>query len=163
MAEKVTAVATIVDGEGVEKKRPGPRYSLRDGGLYNVRVPRTPMLDVFRQTIKRSRLIRLEQILMARCGSVQVLLENVQDPHNGATCIRTADAFGLSHLHAVEKFVPFSHNAELTSYSELYVELKRYSDCHQAVTALKDKGFTLIAVSSSKAPFLTIRFTAAVF
>uniref|UniRef100_A0A7S3EHY2 tRNA/rRNA methyltransferase SpoU type domain-containing protein n=1 Tax=Rhodosorus marinus TaxID=101924 RepID=A0A7S3EHY2_9RHOD len=115
--------------------------------FYGGRVPRTPMLDVMRQTIKKARVARLEEILSKRCSSVQVLLENVQDPHNGAVCIRSADSMGLMYINVVEYFMPFAYDPELAHGSDEYVEIKRFQTSHDAVRQLKREGFSLLATT----------------
>lgn len=72
-------------------------------------VPRTPMLDMLQQGISAERLIRLQSVLANWCGSVRVLLENLGDARNGAAVLRTAEGFGLQHVHVLESVHPFRH------------------------------------------------------
>eukprot|EP00188_Purpureofilum_apyrenoidigerum_P000758 Plantae.Rhodophyta-Purpureofilum_apyrenoidigerum.ctg13653.p1 GENE.Plantae.Rhodophyta-Purpureofilum_apyrenoidigerum.ctg13653~~Plantae.Rhodophyta-Purpureofilum_apyrenoidigerum.ctg13653.p1 ORF type:complete len:260 (+),score=37.93 Plantae.Rhodophyta-Purpureofilum_apyrenoidigerum.ctg13653:124-903(+) len=128
--------------------------------FYGEVMPRSPMIEVLRQTVKRSRLQRLEEILAARCGSVQVLLENIQDPHNGAVCLRTADAFGICYVNVVEHFVPFSWEVDVAAGANEYVEIRRFSDCLSATSLLKREGFVLVVTTLEEGavPFEEVEF-----
>ena len=48
-----------------------------------------------------ARRARIESVLRARVGSVQVAIEDSQDPHNAAAVVRTAEALGAGAVHMV--------------------------------------------------------------
>lgn len=48
-----------------------------------------------------ARRARIEAVLEARVGSLQVAIEATQDPHNAAAVIRTAEALGVGCVHVI--------------------------------------------------------------
>lgn len=83
-------------------------------GLYGGRIKETKLLSALRDVIKPSRLKRIEEVLAARSSRVQCLFENLNDPGNGAACLRTMEAFGLLKAHAVEAYGPFKVSGGIT-------------------------------------------------
>ncbi len=49
----------------------------------------------------QERQARIEEVLATRLDSVQVAVENPVDVHNAMAIVRSAEAFGSSHMHAV--------------------------------------------------------------
>lgn len=102
------------------EKRDPPKVSKNDDGtwgptgLYGGRVKETPLLRALRDTIKSTRLERVEKVLQARCQRVQCLFENLCDPANGAACLRTMEGLGLLEAHAVESYEPFRVQGGIT-------------------------------------------------
>jgi len=80
-------------------------------------------------------------------GNKILLLEDIQDPGNTGTLIRTAAAFGFSGVILTENGAdPFSPKcAQSTAGSVLSVWLRRTKDYLELVKYLKNKDYTLIA------------------
>lgn len=116
---------------------------------YGSVIQRTPMLDLLRQQLKKSRLEKMEQTLMKRCGSVQVLFENLHDPHNGAACMRTCEGHGLQHVHVIEAFEPFQYAEGVAMSADKWMSIHRYKNLYDAVDTLKKQNMVLVAVSIS--------------
>lgn len=51
--------------------------------------------------VRPERRARIEAVLAARVASVQVAIEDPQDPHNIAAIVRTAEALGAGVVHAI--------------------------------------------------------------
>lgn len=116
-------------------------------GIYGGWVGRSRMLDLFRQTLKISRLERIEKVLKQRCSRVQCVFENLHDAANGAACMRTMESFGLQYCHAIESYDPFDVNTGVAMAADKWMTVTRYKNCFEASDRLKEQGFTLIAVS----------------
>lgn len=122
----------------------------RDGswgptGLYGSRIAETKLLSLLRTAVKPSRLLRIEQVLQGRCKRVQCLFENLHDPANGAACLRTMEAFGLTDAHVVESYEPFQISGGITMSAEKWLSVTKYKHYMDAVDSLKKDGFTLVA------------------
>jgi tRNA (guanosine-2'-O-)-methyltransferase len=88
---------------------------------------------------------RLASVIDARVGSVTLLMDAPQDPHNAAAAIRSADAFGLPELHVVPRDEPFEFGRKVSQGTERWVETVLHASPAEAVTALKGRGFTLVS------------------
>ncbi|GJQ14013.1 hypothetical protein GpartN1_g5804.t1 [Galdieria partita] len=128
---------------------------------YGSVIKRTPLLDLLRQQLKKSRLEKMEQTLMLRCGSVQVLFENLHDPHNGAACIRTCEGHGIQHVHVVEAFEPFQYADGVAMSADKWMSIHRYKNLYDAVETLKQQDMVLIAacLDQDAVPIDQIDFT----
>lgn len=87
---------------------------------------------------------RLQSVIDARLGSVQVVFDAPHDPHNGAAVVRSCEAFGVQHVHVVERKEPFLLASSVSRGSEKWVDLHRWSNAGQAIAAMKNEGYELV-------------------
>lgn len=113
--------------------------------MYGTVIPRTPLLDILRQSLKPARLARIESVLATRTASVEVLVENLRDPHNGAAVLRTAEGLGIQTVHAVEAYDPFRYGSGVTKNADQWLSVRRYGHVIDAVEAVRARGMTLVA------------------
>ena len=97
------------------------------------------------------RIARIDQVLAARLGSVIPVVEDLFDPHNGAAVIRTAEALGLQELHVVEPGLRFQAAAGITRGCHRWIDLHRWRDSHDAIAALRGRGFRVFATGPDAA------------
>lgn len=114
-------------------------------GLYGSRIAETKLLTLLRSTVKPQRLLRIENILQERSKRVQCLFENLSDPANGAACLRTMEAFGLTDAHVVEAYEPFQVSGGITMSAEKWMTVSKFRHCMDAVDYLKKDGCTIVA------------------
>lgn len=88
---------------------------------------------------------RIEQVLDARLISVAILLENLYDPHNGAATIRSAEAFGVTDIHAIEVANRFDISSAITIGADRWLDVHRHRSVADAMSALRDAGFAICA------------------
>ncbi len=122
-----------------------PDKSWGPTGLYGSRIAETKLLSLLRSTVKPKRLLRIEEVLQQRCKRVQCLFENVSDPANGAACLRTMEAFGLTDAHVVEAYEPFRVSEGITMSADKWMTVTKYKHCLDAAQQLKKDGFTIVA------------------
>ncbi len=81
------------------------------------------------------------------CGKRVLLLEDIQDPGNCGTLIRTAAAFGYSGIIMSDKCAdPFSHKClQSSAGTVMSLWIRRSSDYLGTVNALKMRGFSLLS------------------
>jgi tRNA (guanosine-2'-O-)-methyltransferase len=91
------------------------------------------------------RIARIDGVLAARLASVVTIVEDTYDPHNAAATIRTTEAIGLHELHVIEPGDRFSAARGVTRGSHKWIELTRWKDPVEAVTALRGRGFRVYA------------------
>ena len=90
------------------------------------------------------RIERLENVLRSRTSSTRVLLENVNNHHNISAVIRSADAFGIQHLHLIGNNLEYSSG--ITMGSERWVTLHQHQDPLEAVRELKKQNYKIVVL-----------------
>ncbi len=89
------------------------------------------------------RLMRLHRVLNQRTRYISVLLEAIDDGHNQAAVLRTADAFGVQNISVVEGDKPFHPNKKITQGSHKWLTIKKHPDLRTAVRELKSEGYRI--------------------
>jgi tRNA (guanosine-2'-O-)-methyltransferase len=84
-------------------------------------------------------------VIDARVGSVTLLMDAPQDPHNAAAALRSADAFGLPELHVVPRDEPFEFGRKVSQGTERWVETVLHPSPAEAVRELTGRGFALVS------------------
>jgi tRNA(Leu) C34 or U34 (ribose-2'-O)-methylase TrmL len=79
---------------------------------------------------------RLQEVIARRLRSVVVVLDGPHDPHNGAAVIRTCDAFGIQHLHVIERYEPFLVAPAVAKGSEEWVDVHTHESTEALVAEL---------------------------
>ena len=87
-----------------------------------------------------------------RTRHITVVLEDVYQPHNAASIIRSCDNHGIQDLHVLEGRNAFSFDPEATFGAARRISLHRHhvdspDDARAALQALKDAGYHLVATS----------------
>ncbi|WP_217647019.1 TrmH family RNA methyltransferase [Planctomicrobium piriforme] len=91
---------------------------------------------------------RFAQVLQARTRWLRVVLVDLFQQHNASAVLRTCDALGVQHVHAVETRNDFETNPDISLGSEQWLALHHHDgpaalqDC---VTQLKSQGFRIAA------------------
>jgi len=97
------------------------------------------------EMIRPERLMRLYQVLNQRTRYISVLLEAVDDGHNQAAVLRTADAFGIQDISVVTGNKPFEPRKKITQGSHKWLTIKRKPDLQTAIKDLKSEGYQIYA------------------
>ncbi|WP_369826933.1 TrmH family RNA methyltransferase [Geobacillus sp. 46C-IIa] len=97
------------------------------------------------EMILPKRLKRMYDVLNERTRYITVLMEAVDDPHNQAAVLRTAEAFGVQDVHIVTGKAPFSPNRLVTRYADQWLTLHRKPDIETAIGDLKRQGYQVYA------------------
>lgn len=93
-----------------------------------------------------SRTERIRQIVRMRMAGLSVLLESIYDPANRAAVMRTAEAFGLTSVHLVDRDAAQKHRARKVSRSaERWLQICDHTDSTTALTSLRAQGFRIYA------------------
>ncbi|MBO8172122.1 MAG: RNA methyltransferase [Bacillaceae bacterium] len=95
--------------------------------------------------IRPERLKRLYQVLQERTRYVSVVLEAVDDGHNQAAVLRSAEAFGIQNISVVVGSAPFQPNKKVTQSAHKWVTIDRKPDIETAVKDLKAEGYQVLA------------------
>jgi tRNA (guanosine-2'-O-)-methyltransferase len=96
------------------------------------------------------RFVRITRMLDRRQPELTVFLERVHKPHNLAAIVRTADAVGVSDVHATweDKELKLAGNKSATG-SQNWINVHSHDTTAEAIQALRDQGMQIIATNLS--------------
>lgn len=97
------------------------------------------------EVVRPERCAKLRRAIDARLHAVTVVMDAPYDPHNGAAVLRSCDAFGLASMHVVERHTRFLASKPVARGSERWVDVKTYPGVDEAVSALRNDGYKLVA------------------
>ena len=103
------------------------------------------VLEALTPMLSEARRQRIEAVLEARLTSITLVLEDLYDPHNGAAVLRTAEAFGLTDVHVVERTTPFQATSEVAIGAEKWVDVTHHTSAEVAAFRLRAQGMRLCA------------------
>lgn len=91
------------------------------------------------------RLERMEQVLDRRLGAVRLVVEDLRHPHNMSAVLRSCEAMGVQHVHAVESEEDFTFSRSITKGSHKWLTLHRHETFEECAAELRREGFALYA------------------
>ncbi len=95
--------------------------------------------------VTEARAKRLMTVFRARISAVTVVVDALHDPHNGAAILRSCDAFGLQHLHAIERHEAFAAARAVAKGSQKWVDVVHHQGAGPCLAHLAASGHELIA------------------
>jgi tRNA (guanosine-2'-O-)-methyltransferase len=123
---------------------PGRRFM--DFGVIDRLIARHGADEVVRRVgpyLTEHRVARIETLLGGRLDGVQVAVERLEDPHNGAAVVRTAEALGVLHVHAIEVESGALHGSSTTQGAYHWVHTYHHPDRETFLAALRRRGTRL--------------------
>jgi len=103
------------------------------------------VIEVLEPLSEERRRARLLEVAAGRVGSVTLLMDAPQDPHNAAAALRSCDAFGVPELHVVPRDEPFAFGRKVSQGTERWVDVVLHTTPEDAVRELRERRFTLVA------------------
>lgn len=96
------------------------------------------------------RFARITNMLDRRQPELTIFLEQVHKPHNLAAIVRTADAIGVSDVHATweDEEMKLAGNKSATG-SQNWVNIHSHETTPEAIQVLRDQGMQIIATNLS--------------
>ena len=107
------------------------------------------------------RLQKILTLLANRQPDLTVFMDEVHKPHNLAAIVRTADAVGIGHVHAVfPQGVKFAGH-HTSSGSKRWVKTHKHPDLSSGIAAMKAQGMQVLAAhfSDQAVDFRSIDYT----
>ena len=135
----------------MRRRSPGVR---RANELFGTEVPAELAvdprfaIDTLEPFVTEQRRARISDMIARRLDSVTVVMDAPHDPHNGAAVVRSCDAFGVQHLHVVERYEPFVVATTVAKGSEKWIDVHRHPTAEAAATALAQNGREFVATAA---------------
>jgi len=107
------------------------------------------------------RLQRINSMLDQRQPDLTVCMEGVHKTHNLAAVVRTADAIGVSDVHAVWKNETMRLSGGSAAGSQNWIDVHNYTNTEDAINELKNQGMQVLVtnLSDSAVDFREIDYT----
>ena len=107
------------------------------------------------------RLERINKMLDHRQPDLTVCMEGVHKSHNLAAVVRTADAIGVSDVHAIWKSDEMEVRGGSAAGSQNWIDVHNYSKTKDAIDTLKKQGMQVLVtnLSESAVDFREIDYT----
>jgi tRNA (guanosine-2'-O-)-methyltransferase len=104
------------------------------------------------QFVTPSKRERMERVIDRRTDRIQVVLEDIYQPHNASAVMRSCECFGIQNLHVIENRYEYTVNRDVAMGSSKWITLHRYRDkaadnTRTCMKDLREKGFRIVATS----------------
>ncbi len=105
------------------------------------------VIEALQPLMSAERLARIENVLASRVRSVILVLDQLNDPHNRAAVLRTAEGLGVQEVHAVQPdgHWPLSRRVTQGCHKWLDVFIERTAD--DCADGLEQRGYLLLEAS----------------
>lgn len=104
-------------------------------------------LAYLKEFISEDRYARLASRLDFRTRYMLLGLEDIFYPHNASATIRSAEAFGLQEVHAVEHFCPFSPSRDIVRGTDQWVDIHKWSTTKELISHLRGRGYRIVVTA----------------
>jgi tRNA (guanosine-2'-O-)-methyltransferase len=100
---------------------------------------------ILRRVVNPARRAKLETVLDRRLGAVRVVVEHLRHAHNMSAVLRTCEALGVQHVHAVERVEDTRVSRRVTLGAHKWLSIHRHDSFAECARELHDRGFALYA------------------
>ena len=104
-------------------------------------------IEVLREFTSSERFDKFESRLEFRTKHMVLALENIFHPHNASACIRSAEAFGLQEMHAVQSLCHFSPSQDIVRGTDQWLDIKRWKTTPELVAHLRERGYRIVVTA----------------
>ncbi len=104
-------------------------------------------IDYLSEFMTPERRATLERTLASRTNEMTILSENTFHSQNASALMRHCEAFGLQQMHAIEELCDFKTYTDIVRGTDKWVDLTRYTNTTDAISALKSKGYRIVATT----------------
>ena len=101
--------------------------------------PTPTVLEALRPVVVSRRLERIEEVIANRTRRFVPVVDGLSDPHNMSAILRSADAFGLQEVHAVETDQALTTARKVARGSERWLDIVKHANAEECVQALHER------------------------
>jgi tRNA (guanosine-2'-O-)-methyltransferase len=112
------------------------------------------LTEYLKTFISDNRKKKFDAIIEQRMNHMQIVLENIYQPHNASAVLRSADCFGVQYIHTIENKNKYIVNEDIAMGSGQWLTLNRYhqteNNTRDCLLQLKAKGIKIVATTPHK-------------
>jgi len=108
------------------------------------------LIDWLSSFVTDERLAKMHRVLAQRTRWIQVLLEDIYQPHNASAVLRSCDAMGLQNVHVVEKKNKYKPHDDIALGTAQWLTLRSWQGEQGIVEACREfkrKGLRVVATT----------------
>ena len=105
------------------------------------------LLHYLEEFVSEKRKQRFQDVLSQRTNFITVAVEDVYQMHNTSAVIRSCESFGIQQAHLIEGRYGKRLDKEIAMGAQKWVDIHRYTHSIEAIEALKNKGYRIVATS----------------
>jgi tRNA (guanosine-2'-O-)-methyltransferase len=111
---------------------------------------KSALIPYLEQFVTADRLDRFDQIAARRLGHMHIALEDVYQAHNASAVIRSADCFGVQHVHFIENRNKYKISGEVALGASQWVSIHRHTGTRPALQQMRGQGYRIVVTSPHK-------------
>lgn len=104
-------------------------------------------IEYLREFMLPERFERLASRVVNRTRYMALCLEDIFYPHNASAVIRSAEAFGIQQIHAVQSLCKFQPSQNIVRGTDQWIDLQRWDDTQTLVNHLRADGYRIVVTS----------------
>ncbi len=146
----MTGRSDVFQYEGTNDARPYTREVVEIPAVNRRELSSTSLGKTSKWPRTSRRRQRIADVLRRRQPDLTLILENVHDPHNVSSVLRTCDAVGILGVHLIYSLEepPAGAFARTTSASAAkWIETTRHTSVEECYGTLRQQGFTILATA----------------
>jgi len=109
------------------------------------------LITYLSQFISDKRKERFDEVILHRTNHLHIVLENLYQAHNASAVLRSAESFGIQHVHFIENRNSLKISVDVAMGSSNWLSIHRHNsnenNTKQALTELKNQGYRIVATT----------------
>jgi tRNA (guanosine-2'-O-)-methyltransferase len=106
-------------------------------------APARVVIAALAPLLTERRRARIAAVVAARTRAVVPVLEDLTDPHNASAVMRSADAFGVQEIHAIDPERRLAASRGVARGTHRWLDIVRHVDAAACVAALRTRGYRI--------------------
>lgn len=107
------------------------------------------IVGILQSHIEKRRRDQMEEVLDGRTLNVAVVIDGMVDLGNVSAIMRSAEAFGVQAVHAIDTSAAYKRSRRTTRGADKWLDRYRWEDAVACTASLRRSGFTLILADTS--------------
>ena len=112
-------------------------------------LPPAQVVEILLPHLTDRRLETIDRALDQRTYNLAVVIDGMVDTGNVAAVMRSADAFGVQALYAVDRSASYKHSKRTAQGVRKWVDRWVFKSGDECVAALRDRGYRIVAADLS--------------